>query len=135
MNEGVKMFRKIVVILIVLSMLAVLIPATSASSGYCAQYHWVQQGETLFRIALRYGTTVSYLTWLNGIYNPNRIYAGQRLCVTQGTAPGWAYTVQYGDTLFKIARRYGVNVWVLAQNNNIYNINLIYAGQTLYIPT
>ncbi len=132
------MVRKIAVILIILSMLAALVPATAASntaSGYCAKYHWVQRGETLFRIALRYHTTVANLTWLNGLYNPNRIYAGQRLCVSHGTPPGWAYVVQYGDTLFKISQRYGVNMYTLAYHNNIKNINWIYAGQTLYIPT
>ena len=133
------MIRKIAIVLIVLSLLATLVPATMASnnnfSGYCARYHWVQWGETLFRIALRYQTTVGHLTWLNGLYNPNHIYAGQRLCVTQGTPPGWAYVVQPGDTLFKISQRYGVNMWVLAQRNNIWNINRIFVGQTLYIPT
>ena len=131
------MVRKIVVIMVLLSMLAALVPAASASSGFCTQFHWVQQGETLFRIALRYGTTVSHLAWLNGIFNPNRIFAGQRLCVSQGQAPGpgGTYVVQRGDTLFRISQRFGVNMWVLAQRNNILNLNRIYAGQTLFIPT
>jgi uncharacterized protein YraI len=47
---------------------------------------------------------------------------------------GTAYVVRAGDTLAGIARAYGVNVYTLAQRNGIYNINLIYAGQTLYIP-
>lgn len=45
-----------------------------------------------------------------------------------------AYVIRAGDTLAGIARAYGVNVYTLAQYNNIYNINLIYAGQTIYIP-
>jgi hypothetical protein len=40
-------------------------------------YHIVQPGENLFRIALRYGTTVSILAALNGISNPSLIYIGQ----------------------------------------------------------
>jgi LysM repeat protein len=43
--------------------------------------------------------------------------------------------VQRGDTLFRISQRFGVNMWVLAQRNNILNLNRIYAGQTLFIPT
>ena len=52
---------------------------------------------------------------------------------------GWGcstyYTVQPGDTLSGIARWYGVSVHALAQANHISNPNLIFAGQTLCIPS
>ena len=52
---------------------------------------------------------------------------------------GWGcstyYTVQRGDTLSGIARWYGVPVHALAQANHIANPNLIFAGQTLCIPS
>ena len=41
--------------------------------------HVVQRGENLFRISLRYGTTINVLMALNGIVNPNRIFVGQVL--------------------------------------------------------
>lgn len=41
----------------------------------------VQPGDNLFRIALRYGTTVTTLAVLNNIPNPNLIFIGQRLTV------------------------------------------------------
>jgi LysM repeat protein len=44
------------------------------------------------------------------------------------------YTVQRGDTLFRIALRFGVNMYTLASVNGILNLNLIYAGQVLIIP-
>jgi LysM repeat protein len=44
------------------------------------------------------------------------------------------YTVKYGDNLNSISRMYGVSVQALMAANNIYNPNLIYAGQTLCIP-
>ncbi len=44
------------------------------------------------------------------------------------------YTIQPGDTLLAIAARFNVNVYQLAQLNGIYNINVIYYGQTLRIP-
>jgi len=47
---------------------------------------------------------------------------------------GRTYVVQPGDNLYRIAIRFGVNVWTLAQYNGIYNINSIYAGQRLRIP-
>jgi LysM repeat protein len=46
-------------------------------------YHTVQPGQNLFRIGLIYGVSWTYLASLNGIWNPNAIYAGQTLCVSQ----------------------------------------------------
>ena len=52
-------------------------------------------------------------------------------------APGEdvVHIVRRGDTLYSIARRYGVDVWTIARVNNIVNTNLIYVGQRLVIPT
>lgn len=49
--------------------------------------HRVQTGENLFRIALRYGTTVQAIMALNpSIQNPNVVYVGQELRITTGTS-------------------------------------------------
>jgi LysM repeat protein len=42
-------------------------------------YYTVSFGDTLYSIAVRYGTTTASLQYLNGIWNPNWIYAGQVL--------------------------------------------------------
>lgn len=101
----------------------------------------VQRGDTLYSIARRFGVSIWQLASLNNIPNINLIYVGQVLIIpTPGPAPpgpGPApsqYVVQYGDTLFSIARRFGVNVWQLAAYNNIPNPNYIRAGQVLLIP-
>lgn len=44
------------------------------------------------------------------------------------------YVIQRGDTLSRIAKRYGVTVEKLVVANNIKNPNRIYAGQTIKIP-
>ena len=41
--------------------------------------HTVAPGETLYSIALQYGTTAEVLAATNGLYNPNQIYVGQVL--------------------------------------------------------
>ena len=59
-----------------------------------------------------------------------------------GSQPGYPsqpgnvrhHTVVAGDTLAKIAQRYGVSMYAIAAANNIANLNLIYRGQTLIIP-
>lgn len=45
------------------------------------------------------------------------------------------YVVQWGDTMYSIAVRFNTTVQAIATANNITNPNLIYAGQTLIIPT
>ena len=44
------------------------------------------------------------------------------------------YVVQPGDTMYSIARRYGVSMWAIAEANGIVNPNFIYVGQRLIIP-
>ena len=43
------------------------------------------------------------------------------------------YTVQRGDTLSAIARKYGTSVTKIVKDNGIINPNLIYPGQKLTI--
>lgn len=45
------------------------------------------------------------------------------------------HVVVRGETLYRIGLRYGVSVYAIAEVNNIYNINLIFPGQALLIPT
>lgn len=109
-------------------------PAQAAeASGLCSQYHTVQYGENLFRIGLRYGLTVTQMQSMNGLANPNWIYAGQSLCVRTQATPR-IYVVQPGDWIAKIARQFGVSPTVLAQVNHLWNPNTIYVGQVLVIP-
>lgn len=105
----------------------------------------IQRGQTLSGIALEYNTTVQILVELNNIANPNLIYAGSTLIVPSGETPidtdgnstsgQTIYVVQRGDTLNKIAAEFGTTARAIAVENNIRNINLIYVGQRLIIPT
>jgi LysM repeat protein len=102
--------------------------------------HVVQPGENLFRIALKYGTTVEAIAAANNIINPSFVYVGQELVIVKGgTVPGGSTGVRYhvvqpGETLWSIAMRYGTTPWQIAAANGIANINFIYAGRTLRIP-
>lgn len=49
--------------------------------GSTAKYYTVKYGDTLSGIAAKHGTTYQKLAQLNGIRNPNRIYAGQQIRV------------------------------------------------------
>jgi len=119
-------------------------PGTSWNNGNGSTYV-VARGDTLRSIANNYGTTVSALASLNGIYNYNLIYVGQVLTISGSTYtpppytppsnPGGTYVVQRGDTLRIIAARYGVSVAdIWFANPNIANPSLIYVGQVIYLP-
>lgn len=51
------------------------------SSESKAEYYTVKSGDTLSGIAKKYGTTYQKLAQMNGIKNPNIIYAGQKIRV------------------------------------------------------
>ena len=127
------------VVVLSLLVVALLLPAgvQTASASSCP-IHIVQRGENLYRISLRYGTTVQAIAAANGIAHPSRIYVGQRLVIPCGSAPppsgGRVYTVRYGDTLYSIARHFGVSVNAIVRANGIVNPSRIYAGQRLIIP-
>lgn len=139
-------------LLVVMLFLVAARPAEAQSTGV---YHIVQPGEYLSLIAQRYGTTVQAILTANPqITNWNLIYAGQTIFVPFGTQPApvptarppqpppppptsacrWYHYVTPGQTMLMISRWYGVDPFVIARANNIFNLNLIYAGSTLCIP-
>jgi tyrosinase len=96
------------------------------------QVYYVAKGDTLRKIAAKFGTNVDTLLKLNpNITNPNVIYAGQAITIPAGAS---TYVVQKGDTLRIIANRYGTTVDALLKlNPKITNANLIYVGQVITI--
>src|SRR5438477_7876173 len=62
-------------------------PVATAPATGGATIHVVQRGENLFRIAIRYGTTVDAIVAANGLGDPTQIQVGQRLLIPGGTAP------------------------------------------------
>jgi len=104
----------------------------------------VQPGDSMFLIAQRFGVSLNALIAANPqITNPNLIFPGQIVCVPivsqppGGCPPGtFAYTVRPGDTMFNIARRFGVSLDALIRANpQIPNPNQIRPGQIVCVPT
>ena len=57
------------------------IPAGNGYPPPCGSYYWAKLGDTLHSIGRAYGVSPWSIASANGIYNLNRIYAGQRLYI------------------------------------------------------
>ena len=109
-------------------------PQPSPQPGAGGIYYVVQPGENLFRIGLKFGTTAQAIAAANGIDDPGRVQAGAMILVPvpppQGT---YGYYVQPRDTLYSIARRFGMEVDALAALNGIGPDYRIEVGQVLVV--
>jgi LysM repeat protein len=125
------------------------------AGGVCGGTYIVEPGETFNSIAARCGTSASSIIAANpGVSEP--LKTGQALTVpginynspiTDATSSNLNYTtygpvnytntyiVQVNDTFSGIATRYGVSINALwAANPNIWDINYIFVGQSIYVP-
>jgi len=108
--------------------------------------HVVAPGDTLNQIAAFYGMTAGVIASVNHITDINLIVIGAVLRIpgtpaaSAAEAPRAApvsdvkYTIEPGDTLFLIARRFGVPMARLQAANLIDNPDFIVEGATLVIP-
>ncbi len=80
-----------VVVLLMLFMAPAASAAPPAWGGDCGgTYHCVRWGETLYSIGRQYNVDPYYIAQVNGLYNPNRIYAGQVLYIpSDGPSYPW----------------------------------------------
>lgn len=128
----------------------------TTAQQYTGFYYTIQWGDSLSQIAVRYGTTMQAIMLANPwVVNPNLIYAGTVLFIPTG-APGviqppgggnpvpnpppaqsgcrYNHTVLWGQNLIQIGSIYGVSPFTIAEANQIYDLNRIFAGQVLCVP-
>lgn len=103
-------------------------------------YYRVRRGDTLSEIAQKYGVSVKTLKRVNRLRS-SKIYAGQLLKIPVARKGGKrkvvytyvTYRVRRGDTLIKIARRFGVSYKKIMRINGLKSTR-IRVGQRLKIP-
>lgn len=106
---------------------------TSAESSKYTLYT-VRRGDTLWGISRKFSTSINSIAALNGIENPNLIYAGEVFKIPSARSEqAVIYTVKRGDTLWGISRKFGTTVENLVKLNSVKNPNLIYVGEKLII--
>ncbi len=103
-----------------------------APSARIASTYTVARGDNLTAIAARYGVSVAELQEWNNIRNPSSIRVGQGLKIYTPAAVWTTHTVRAGDSLGRIARRYGCSVKDLQSWNDLEG-SVIQPGQTLRV--
>ena len=91
----------------------------------------VQKGDSLYSIARKYDTTIDRIKKLNNL-TTNLRSIGQVLLIPTDTNLETTYTVQKGDSLYSIAKKYDTTVDRLKQLNNLSS-NLLSIGQILIV--
>jgi LysM repeat protein len=123
--------------------LASTVHASTAPSTYA-----VAAGDTVSSIAGRFGLSTASVLAANGLSWKSLIFPGQVLklsapaAATAAPAPTPAapapaagrYTIQKGDTISKIAARYGVTTQAVLTANGLNWSSIVYGGQTITIP-
>ena len=117
--------------------------------------HTVGKGETFYSIARGMGVKADDLMKYNGITDPSKLQAGQRLKIPP--LPGQAasvpvpannaaalpsgrnaaanYQVAMGDTLYGIAKKFSVTVAAILEANNLPSGHILRVGDTLKLPS
>ena len=111
----------------------------------------MKAGDTLYRLAQRFGTTVAALISANPTVKPDQLQVGQRICVPRqqhlippGTPNGTTtftcppsstpYIIQPGDTYFKLAQRFNTTIEALTRANPTINPYALLIGERICIP-
>ncbi len=123
------------------------LPNSRKSSHQVGYYYRVRKGDTLSRIAEKFGTSTSSLQRANKLRSANRIRIGQRLLIppgrggTRSVAPVVAqstsgvHVVRRGETLSGIADAYRTSTNRLRTINGLRNADRIYVGQRLRVSS
>lgn len=110
------------------------------------QEYVVEQGDTFYSIGKKLGISMQAIAEANPNVEPTRLRIGQTLVIPTsapervpsgaGTLPTGetVYTVKSGDTLSRIAQRYGTTVKEIQSANNLLTSKIL-VGQKLTIPT
>ena len=144
--------RRLKYIILLAVLLSLLISSTAFAAPAQGGGYWytVRWGDTLFAIGRATGANPWDIAAANGLGAPYTIFPGQQLWIPAwnpappppppypqpmpGPHCGYWRPVYVGDTLFSIAHAVWVNPWAIAAANGIYNVNLIFAGRSLWIP-
>lgn len=108
------------------------LPTKISSETNQYNYYTVQKGDSLYQIALKYNITTNELKKINNL-SSNLLSIGQKLKVPKIKESYMTYTVQKGDSLYQIAKKYNTTINDIKNLNNLTS-NLLNINQELKIP-
>ena len=111
------------------------LPEEETESDYFV--YTVKSGDTLWTIAQRFGTSYDEIARLNNLSSPYLLQIGQTLKIPSSDNyddDAVRYTVQSGDSLWEIGKRFSVDYRILARVNRIANPEDLAVGQIILIP-
>ena len=95
----------------------------------------IKEGDTLDRIASNYGVSRDYLIDINNLYYTDDFKVGRELIVPKSEDVYFnKYTIEKGDTLYAIGRKYNINPDLLAAINGLDKEEYIYPNQEIMVP-
>lgn len=126
--------------------------ACLGTSLFAETVHLVKKGDTLYSIGRKYQITVSELRAANNLSESDVLKAGQKLIIPAADIENAAtlssnssshvsqaksdvYTVQKGDTLYGIAKKYNIKVAELYSLNGLNSSDVLKVGQKLKVPS
>jgi murein DD-endopeptidase MepM/ murein hydrolase activator NlpD len=96
----------------------------------------VQEGDSLWSIALRFRVSISDLTAANAMTDANNLNVGDRIIIPGLSGMQGVLTTQevaFGDTLRSLSRRYQAPIETLVKLNHLTSQAELYAGASLVI--
>ncbi len=104
-------------------------------------FYRMRSGDNLYRLALRYKTTVQAILSANPNISPYILPIGQIICIPSAAPPSATcpegsgmYTIRQGDTFSQVVQRFNTTVEALTEINPDLNPNSLSVGQRICIP-
>ena len=99
----------------------------------------IKAGDTLYKLAMEFNTTIDKIIQYNPYMNPNYLIVGEKMYVptesVHAPCPGGNYhIIRSGDTLYKLAQEYNVSIESIIEANPGINPNMLIIGKVICIP-
>ncbi|OEH86467.1 hypothetical protein BHU72_13665 [Desulfuribacillus stibiiarsenatis] len=95
----------------------------------------IRSGDTIFLLSKRFHIPMDNILHFNPKIDPDNLQIGQTICLPLDPCPeNQSYTIQAGDTFYRLANRYGLSVDAIVRANPNVNPDALQIGQKICMP-